>query len=105
MGFVHSPGDQRSILEKEKVSLLQNHGLEPSGSLFHMPGGIILNNLIAWLCPPWQLTKEGFHVELPLVANKSIALVSAEPAIAVTSGADWFDIHGNISIGEFSIPF
>ncbi|MEZ4924843.1 MAG: SNF2-related protein [Saprospiraceae bacterium] len=93
-------------LEKEKVSLLQSHGLEPSGSLFHMPGGNNLEQLVAWLARHGKnLQKEGFHVELPLVANKSIALVSAEPAISVTSGADWFDIHGNIPIGEFSIPF
>lgn len=62
--------------------------------------------IIDWLIRHQKdLENVGFTVELPVVENKTVALLRPQLNLEKTEENDWFDLKGHILVGEFSIPF
>lgn len=51
------------------------------------------------------LEKVGFQISSPLIGDKKLELKSATIDVKIETEADWFDIKGNIQVGDFSFPF
>jgi superfamily II DNA or RNA helicase len=62
--------------------------------------------LIVWLIRH-QKTLENAHfsVEMPVIENKTIALLRPQLNLQTTEDNDWFDLKGSVQIGDFTIPF
>ena len=52
-----------------------------------------------------QIEALGFKVVAPIIEDKILALGEAHLKIGLNQGNDWFDLHGEVTIGEFKIPF
>lgn len=62
--------------------------------------------LIEWLGKHRKrIEKAGFRLLLPEIDGKVIQLASPQLDLATTQENDWFDIHGEVTAGAFSIPF
>ena len=62
--------------------------------------------LIDWLINHQKMLEQmGFSVEMPVVENKTVALLRPELTLQKSEENDWFDLKGSILVGEFSIPF
>lgn len=63
--------------------------------------------VIQWLIDKrFALTQAGFHVPLPVVdGDKTLSLQSGQLTVNVVDDRDWFDLRGEVKVGEFRIPF
>ncbi len=52
-----------------------------------------------------NLLHAGFQLSSPCVEDKTISLLAASLNVKVETDIDWFDIKGEVSIGDFRIPF
>ncbi len=69
-------------------------------------GGLDEFELYHWLMDnKARLEKAGFVVKNPVFEEKPLTLNKAELNIGLNQGNDWFDLHGEVVIGEFKIPF
>ena len=95
--------------EAKFIRELTDLGLNSSNSnhfSFENAQNASITALIEWLITHQKdLENKGFTVELPVVENKTVALLRPELSLQKTEENDWFDLKGHISIGEFSIPF
>ncbi len=99
--------------EQNTITQLQKMGLEKVGdALFRPVAGINkvtdgnkLPSIMAWL--NHNLTKiENFHISvIPEYESSKLFLGKYSVNIDSAIDNDWFEIHTNIQIGEFSIPF
>jgi SNF2 family DNA or RNA helicase len=49
--------------------------------------------------------KKVFTIATPVIENKSIALLTPQLNMSTSQDNDWFDVKGEVIIGEFTIPF
>lgn len=65
------------------------------------------HEMLEWLAAKrHKLEQLGFGVTAPEVEGKTLYLYPSIIQLSTTQeGNDWFDIHGHITIGEYSIPF
>lgn len=63
--------------------------------------------VLQWLIDNrFSLTQAGFQVPLPMVdGDKELALQSAQLTVNVVDEQDWFDLRGEVKVGEQRIPF
>ena len=63
-------------------------------------------HLIDWLITHQKsLENAQFCVEMPVIENKTIALLRPQLNIQTTEDNDWFDLKGSVVVGDFTIPF
>lgn len=54
----------------------------------------------------FALTQAGFHLPVPTLDDgKPLSLLSGKLTVNVNDERDWFDLKGEVKVGEFSIPF
>jgi superfamily II DNA or RNA helicase len=51
------------------------------------------------------LQQAGFQVEAPLVEGQPLCLHHAAVALNMEQQGDWFDLYGEVTVGEFRFPF
>jgi superfamily II DNA or RNA helicase len=62
--------------------------------------------LVDWLITHKEtLENTHFSVEMPVIENKTIALLRPQLNLQTTEDNDWFDLRGSVQIGDFTIPF
>ena len=67
---------------------------------------IISLALLEWLAINREdLEKEGFQVTAPEIEEKTLHLDAASLQLDSSLENDWFDLHGQITVGTFSFPF
>ncbi len=63
-------------------------------------------DIIVWLVNNSdQLKQKGFLIEMPEIEGARLVSMAPKLSIVATSKSDWFDIYGEIVIGDFTIPF
>jgi superfamily II DNA or RNA helicase len=110
-GIVVKQVSRNKALEATRTDALLTLGLLPDGYGYKLPtqneeqaGG--LEYLIEWLSEHREtLEKQDFTLVLPQDNGRVIALLPARLSIRSESQGDWFDIHGKVEAGAFSIPF
>lgn len=97
---------RNTAVEKECLGLLQQLGLEISGSAFVLPGAGNLSALLDFLTRHHSaLQAAGFGVQAPQVDGRAIALVTHDISVHSEAAGDWFDVQGQVRAGDFSFPF
>lgn len=112
-------GDQLSLMqirrnydeEAARLELLKSLGLkgpEQEGSYFE-PAEQLSDD--AWFVLHWlanhrqTLEKAGFEVLAPEWEGQKVYLHQAHLELKAEQANDWFDLHGEVRVGEFTIPF
>lgn len=52
-----------------------------------------------------QLIRAGFHLPPPYIEDKNLSLLSGKLSLNIKIERDWFDLKGDIVVGEYHIPF
>ena len=52
-----------------------------------------------------KLETAGFHINAPTIDDKKLQLSMATINMEVETASDWFDLKGEIKVGEYSFPF
>lgn len=96
-------------LEAKYIKKLQNFGLRNiQGSYFQLIDTDESNPfaLIEWLIKHQQeLKRAGFEITNPSMEDKSLSLSNYDLQFDAKLDNDWFDLHGEIKVGDFLIPF
>ena len=62
--------------------------------------------IVQWLSARRKkLEEEGFEVESPEIEGKTVSLYKSELEVQASPEKDWFDLHGQIRVGEHVFPF
>ncbi len=109
------PNDEIQIHKTERdrvgeqvfIEKLHKIGLQSSETnLFFLSQENSFYDLINFLIENKQnIENQGFTIEKTLVDDKEIALFRSEISINTTQENDWFDLQGQIQIGEWMFPF
>lgn len=97
---------RRPEAETAYLDILRQFGLEPGhGSQFIAPSDDPLY-LLQWICTHRAALEErGFWVVTPQTDIGPLALYEARIEWKAQQGNDWFDLHGEIRVGEYCITF
>jgi superfamily II DNA or RNA helicase len=98
--------------ENKIIQILKDSGLELSGNCHFRPANIIneapsitLLNLINWLNSNSQtLMNQGFGI-IQKFFNEKFFLGKPDLQFKNSEEKDWFELHANIQIGNYSFPF
>lgn len=52
-----------------------------------------------------SITESGFSIDTPIIDGKEISIEKRSISLTSSSNADWFDIHGVITVGHDRVPF
>ncbi len=114
--LVFSPNDEIVIhktirqpeLEQQYVTALETSSLITNDANLFFPAAAknTFQSLVAWLIQNKQLLEnQGFVIEKILFENKEIQLRQSHIQLNSEQHNDWFDLKGDIVIGEWSFPF
>jgi superfamily II DNA or RNA helicase len=101
----------RRDLEKEAVFIkkLEDFGILIENRMLLFPQSVDANafeNVLIWLSQNKKtLEKAGFLIETPLYLNNPVSLSIGNIQLQSEKQNDWFDVHGNITIGNYAFPF
>ncbi len=87
---------------------LRAFGLENTAGSFFEPPGATADAFFAleWLAEQRAaLEKAGFEVVAPPVEGQQLYLHPAKAVLNTEQQSDWFDLYGQVTVGEFSFPF
>ncbi|NTW24628.1 MAG: DEAD/DEAH box helicase [Lentimicrobium sp.] len=106
-GFVFNRLKRKPDWEKQQVKFLKTMGLKQFEATYRLisngnPASIY--ELVNWITiNHQQLSENGFTINQPEGGKYCFepALISASLKTAV----DWYDLHANVTIGEFVVPF
>lgn len=99
---------RNKTIEKDKIEALESLGIQRSvTNLF------TLNNEkndfhshLNWLIENKEaIENQGVIIEKILIENKEVALNKSTIAVNLSTHNDWFDLQGQIQIGEWAYPF
>lgn len=106
--YIHQVLRDRKEEQKHIESLKQFGLIETDGSYFSMPD-LPEDDPYAflhWLGENQQALKEiGFKISAPRLEDKELNIEKALLQFNTDVNNDWFDIYGEIQVGEFQIPF
>jgi len=94
--------------EKSYIDKLSDFGLEQAEGSYFFPGEASdhPNFLLEWMSRHRpELEKAGFEVAQPEYEEKKLYLYPADIQLGASQKNDWFDIYGNVNVGDFSFPF
>ena len=109
----NDPGDvtvhlicRQPALEKEQIAHLTRLGLADQGHRYHLPDGGVPGDYIDWLARHRDgLAAAGFQVVAPQIEDRLIAIVEAGLQLRSRAAGDWFDVQGELQVGDFRFPF
>jgi superfamily II DNA or RNA helicase len=116
-GIVVRQVRRQPALEAERLAALAALGLQADGKLWRIPAGLkadagpdraaaTLESCLDWLARHSPaLEAAGFAVEAPRRDGRALALGTPEIALGSQAAGDWFDVYGEIRIGEHRFPF
>ncbi|MEJ8758322.1 DEAD/DEAH box helicase [Pontibacter sp. H259] len=88
--------------EKEICKELNTRGLELKNGRMVLEKGAA----VAWLGSNiTALEEKGYTIKQSDKGGKNYFIGDVAVEVGITEGNDWFDIHGTVRFGEFSIPF
>jgi non-specific serine/threonine protein kinase len=95
--------------ERGQVDFLKKTGLEEDGKMFVVPGenGDSLSSILNFLtrCRA-ALEGAGFSIAAPQNSDgKTLALAACDISVRAEAAGDWFDVQGQVTVGEYSFPF
>ncbi len=96
--------------EQERTAFLEKNGLQMEGRTSACPeplhGNAALVWWVRWLASHRKaLEKAGFHLLLPQVDGKAVALLPGSIEVHTEARNDWFDVYGQVVAGEFTFGF
>ncbi|MBK8557261.1 MAG: hypothetical protein IPL65_16510 [Lewinellaceae bacterium] len=98
--------------EQQQTARLLALSLEEEGHFFKTPAMDAedalssLQSCMDWLAlQEKKLLTEGFFIETPEVAGRKLLIASPKIAVTVRADTDWFDVNGDIQVGQFRFPF
>lgn len=95
--------------EKRCIERLPELGLVHAEGSFFQPEIQAADDpyfLLGWLADHREkLEREGFSVVAPAVEDKTVYLQPAGLQLSAGGDNDWFDLLGEVQVGEFRIPF
>ncbi|MCC7466472.1 MAG: ATP-dependent helicase, partial [Saprospiraceae bacterium] len=94
-------------LETDRIQTLRNLALVEAGSLWSVDmDNTSLEKVINWLGGNQaELARAGIQVMLPQVEGKTLSLSNGSLQIQSRVAGDWFDIDGQLQVGEYTFPF
>ncbi|MEM1214879.1 MAG: DEAD/DEAH box helicase [Bacteroidota bacterium] len=81
---------------------------QENSSYFQLPDELQTHPyaLVEWLSRQRQaFVAAGFQVELPTVEDKTLQLAVPSIQLSVDTESDWFDLKGDVVVGEYRFPF
>ncbi len=94
------------MLENERLQTLNDLGLQEENRLYKVPGNDGLDDCVTWLAQHRAaLTAAGFTVVAPQVDGRILALQPHHIAVRSQAAGDWFDVQGDVQVGDFKFPF
>lgn len=94
--------------EQEKLSLLKNLGLEVGQGSYLQVRQTEDNDfaLLEWLGRrEEELLRAGFRLDPATVDDKTVSLATPALQVQTATGNDWFDLYGQVTVGEHTFPF
>lgn len=92
--------------ERERIDFLKNLGLLESNHLFCPDGENRLSDLIRWVSQHRAaLEVAGFTLVAAQVEDKIIAFSSGDLQLRSAASGDWFDVQGEVEVGDYKFPF
>lgn len=94
--------------ERAWLNRLTELGLEPDGRVFRLPAG---ERQTGWQILEWlaekraQILDLGFSLEPPRVEDQEVQLEVPRLQLSAQEENDWFDLKGQVVLGDFTIPF
>lgn len=110
-------GDDIHIVKVTRDAEAENRYIQglPALGLFHAEGSFFQPEnqphddpyyLLGWLAAHREtLENKGYTLAAPIVEDKPLYLYPAALQLSAGADNDWFDLHGEIRVGEFVIPF
>ena len=93
-------------MEGAQVSHLKALGLEETNFLFSPDTEYRLDTLLQWIFRHRNaLETAGFSLVAPQIEGKTIAFATGTMQIHSQPAGDWFDVKGQVQVGEYSFPF
>ncbi len=93
-------------LESDRLSTLLHLGLQIENTHYLVPDGTQLGDCVAWLAANRpKLIAAGFTLLAPEVQGHTVALLVPDLRMRVQAEKDWFDVQGEVQVGDFSFPF
>ena len=95
-----------SAAEQAAIDRLPGFGLEEAQRMFRLPGASSLADNLSWLIQQRKaLEAAGFTLLAPQIDGRTLALLPASIELETKAVADWFDVHGQVWIGDENFPF
>lgn len=92
--------------ERDRLALLKASGLTESGHLLGLNPDHSLEALLRWLAQHrTDLVAAGFTLIAPQIDGKTISLTTGDLSLRSETAGDWFDVQGEIQVGEHRFPF
>ena len=80
--------------------------IQAEGHYFYLDGEADFYNTLQWLKKYKQtLENQDFTIGKIQIEHRTISLEAGELALNVSRQNDWFDVYGDVSVGDFLIPF
>jgi len=93
-------------LETEKIDFLKTLGLLEDGRMFQVEAGSDIGSLLQFLSRHRAvLESAGFQIVAPEIEGKVLALLSGDISVRSKAAGDWFDVQGQVQIGNWSFAF
>ncbi len=92
--------------ERVQAEYLKNLGLTETDFLFAPEHETRLDILFRWVAQHrTALETAGFVLAAPQIDGKTIALATGELRIRSEAAGDWFDVQGQVDVGEYTFAF
>ncbi|HRI59669.1 MAG TPA: SNF2-related protein [Saprospiraceae bacterium] len=94
--------------ESARIALLEQLGLQAEGNTFAPADGkesslAAILNFLTRHRP--ALEAAGFSIVAPQVDGKTLALAAHDISVRSEAAADWFDVQGRVTVGDYTFPF
>lgn len=88
------------------VKRLLQLGFAEENGYFYLPALQGLSETLNWLVQHRPMLEQaGFQIEAPIVSGYCLALLPHELTITSEASGDWFDVYGEIQVGQHRVPF
>ncbi|MCC6460753.1 MAG: SNF2 helicase associated domain-containing protein, partial [Saprospiraceae bacterium] len=92
--------------EQARLDLLSQFDLLEDQRLFRLNDGTTLAALLHWLTRHYSaLRAAGFSLVAPQTEGRTLALLPADISVRSEAAGDWFDVQGDVQVGNFKFPF
>ncbi|MFN0013219.1 MAG: DEAD/DEAH box helicase [Saprospiraceae bacterium] len=94
------PAEQAFVDKLLQFDLVEDH------RMFRLPTGGDLADILRWLTHHRPVLEQaGFSLVAPQLDGRTLAILPAGIAVLSNAVGDWFDVRGQVEIGEHRFPF